>query len=132
LTGLFPALARMRRAIGALVLLCAGMITAAPVVAITLGDECEKQCCLRKASAHACCKRGKAGTTAGFAAAQARCCPGNANVGLARFDVGTAAAPAILTAVTFAEMGAAHGTGLLRGEAVLPEHALFGRPPPVH
>jgi hypothetical protein len=126
---LFSTLARARRAIGALVLVCLAMMTAAPVAAITLGDECEKQCCLRKAPGHACCKRTKAGTSLGMAAAQARCCPGMASVGLARLDGGTVAPMAV--DVALAESGAAVVASPERQDALHFEFALFQRPPPV-
>jgi len=111
-----------------MLLVCLAMVTAAPVAAITLGDECEKQCCQRKASAHACCKR-TAATSVGIAAAQARCCAGMASVGLARFDVGTVAPVAV--DVALAESGGAEVASPERQDALRSEFALFQRPPPV-
>ena len=113
------------------------MVTAAPVAAITVGSECEKQCCRRgnkahgrDGDAHACCKRGKAAAMPAFAAGEARCQAGNANVGLARFQVAAAAVPVTGEWVIMAEAGAMSRTGQVRGETVLRSHALFERPPP--
>lgn len=127
----------MKRAIGACVLVCLAMITAAPVAAITVGSECEKQCCRRgnkahgrDGDAHACCKRGKVAATPAFAAGEARCQAGNANVGLARFQVAAVAVPVTGERVMMADAGAMSRTTNVRGEAILGSHALFQRPPP--
>lgn len=123
-------LKRARRAIGALLLLCVAMITAAPLAAVAVGDECEKKCCQRTGAAHACCKR-KAGAAMAFTAVGERCRAGNANVGLARFDAGGVIALVALARVPMTEFGAALATPPARVEAQLPEYALFERPPPV-
>ncbi len=127
----------MKRAIGAWVLVFLAMVTAAPVAAITVGGECEKQCCRRGNKAqgrdgdnHACCKRGKAAVMPAFAASEARCHAGNANVGLARLQVAAAAVPMTGERVIMADAGAMSLAGAVRAEAVLAGHALFERPPP--
>lgn len=131
LLALVTALARMRRAVGAMVLLCVAMITAMPVLAITVGDECEKACCKRKASGHACCKRGKSPAGMAFTALQARCCAGNANVGLARLGVGFSAEQGVALVVGLVGVGDVRVVDAVRADVVLAGHALFERPPPV-
>lgn len=131
LFGLLTALAGVRRAVGAMVLLCVAMITAMPVLAITVGDECEKACCKRKASGHACCKRGKSPAGMAFTALQERCCAGNANVGLARLSVGVSAERGAGLVVGLVGVGDVRVADAVRADGVLAGHALFGRPPPV-
>jgi hypothetical protein len=121
----------MRRAVGAMVLLCVAMITGMPVLAITVGDECEKACCKRKAYGHACCKRGKSPAGMAFTALQARCRAGNANVGLARLGVGFSAERGVAVAVGLVGVGDVRVVDAVRADVVLAGHALFERPPPV-
>jgi hypothetical protein len=123
-------LARVRRAIGAMLLVCLAMITAAPLAAVAVGGECERQCCQRKNAAHACCKR-KASAGMAFTAMQGRCCAGNANVGLARFETGGVMSLVAVARVEMVALDAALGTSTVWAEAKLPEYALFERPPPV-
>jgi len=106
------------------------MITAAPLAAVAIGGECEKQCCQRNSAAHACCKR-KAGAGMAFTTAQGRCCAGNANVGFVRFDSGGAVSLVALARIEMVAVDAALGMSTAWAEAVLPEYALFERPPPV-
>ena len=109
-------------------MLSLAMITAAPLVAVTLG-ECEKKCCRREKSAHRCCKR-HAVVAAGISAVERRCDAGNANVGLVRL---TEAPGVAWRAVAPAEpaWGEAVGIGTGSGFAAAPQaHSLFQRPPP--
>jgi len=128
LTSLF----RFRRALGALVLVCLSMITAAPLAAVTVGGECESKCCLRTAKkSHACCKRNPSpASEAGISGALKRCVPGQANAGLVRLKPAEAAIPAVVFSHTLHPVAAA-------SPAVYPLYfgtqlplSLFQRPPP--
>ena len=128
MTGPLTIAGRFRRALGALVLLSLAMITAAPLVALTLG-ECERKCCRREKLAHRCCKRHGA-VAWGISSGKRRCDAGNANVGLVRL---TEAPGVAWRTVAPAEPAWGEAVGIGTGnefEAAPHPHSLFQRPPP--
>jgi hypothetical protein len=106
------------------------MLTAAPLLAVTLG-ECEKKCCRRGEKAHACCKRGGAGAPGLRSTREGRCAGGHANQGLARLEA-LAAARLAVGVGRVADDGGALVVATPEASPVVAEHSPFSqRPPPI-
>jgi hypothetical protein len=132
MSSILTLLFRSRRALGALVLVCLSMITAAPLAAITVGGECERKCCVRVAKkSHACCKRNQSpASELEFSGACKRCAPGQANASFVRLKPAAVVSPVLSLAQNLRPVAAAVPVvhPLYRSTPTTPP--LFQRPPP--